>query len=177
MNLLYITLINIILIFIASVILNNRINKKSTGFVLEEYTREVEKLIVELNRALDDVLNISEERLKELKRVIKKAEKVLNDPQVKIMFSSDSEQKKKKSRLKERINKTSLTEEDIGKGKIKENGIKVKNAEISYSGRMTGTNLLEKTKHLLAMGYSKEEIADILHINRAEVDFLESLNR
>ena len=38
-------------------------------------------------------------------------------------------------------------------------------------------NLLERTHHLLSMGYSKDEIVKILNINRAEVDFLESLNK
>ena len=38
-------------------------------------------------------------------------------------------------------------------------------------------NLVARTKHLLKMGHSKEEIADILKISRAEMDFLESLSR
>ena len=38
-------------------------------------------------------------------------------------------------------------------------------------------NLLAKTNHLLSMGHTKEEIAQILNINSAEVDFLESLNK
>ncbi len=38
-------------------------------------------------------------------------------------------------------------------------------------------NLVARTKHLLNMGYTKEEIAEILKISRAEMDFLESMSR
>jgi len=173
MNLLYITLINIILIFIASVILNNRINKKSSAFLLEEYTREVEKLIVELNRALEDVLNISEQRLKELKRVIKKAEKILNNPAIKAALSLEVEKNLKETKGAE----IKRVEDGINKGESTEQVGEIEPVKSGITGKTGGSNLLEKTKRLVAMGYSKQEIASILHINRAEVDFLLSLSR
>ena len=140
MNYLYITVINLILIFIFYVILNNKINKNSTPLLLEKYAREVENLIVELNRAVDDVLNLSEERINELKKVIKKTEKLLHNPTVKHLLRDDEESLREHEQMKNR-------------------------------------NLLEKTNHLLSMGHTKEEISNILNINRAEVDFLESLNK
>ena len=147
MNLLYITLINLILIFIFYVVLNNKINKNSTSSLLEKYAREVENLIIELNRSLEDVLNLSEEKTEDLKKVIKKAEKLLNNPAVKKTLTSSK-------------NKSGNTS-----GEIEDNPLNVK-----------PKNLMERTNRLLSMGYSKEEIIKILNINRAEVDFLESLN-
>jgi len=147
MNLLYITLINLILIFIFYVVLNNKINKNSTSSLLEKYAREVENLIIELNRSVEDVLNLSEEKTADLKKVIKKAEKLLNNPAVKKTLTSSK-------------NKSGNTS-----GGIEDNPLNVK-----------PKNLMERTNRLLSMGYSKEEIIKILNINRAEVDFLESLN-
>ena len=147
MNLFYITLINLILIFIFYVVLNNKINKNSTSSLLEKYAREVENLIIELNRSVEDVLNLSEEKTKDLKKVIKKAEKILNNPVVKKTLTSSK-------------NKSGNTS-----GEIEDNPLNVK-----------PKNLMERTNRLLSMGYSKEEIIKILNINRAEVDFLESLN-
>jgi len=147
MNLLYITLINLILIFIFYVVLNNKINKNSTSSLLEKYAREVENLIIELNRSVEDVLNLSEEKTADLKKVIKKAEKLLNNPAVKKTLTSSK-------------NKSGNTS-----GEIEDNPLNVK-----------PKNLMERTNRLLSMGYSKEEIIKILNINRAEVDFLESLN-
>ncbi len=149
MNYLYITLINLILIFLFYVILNNKINKKSTPVLLEKYTRDVESLIVELNRAVEDVLNLSEERIAELKKVIKRAEKLLNNPKVKKSISSVQKEGKAIEKKSEHIQS--------------------KNEE--------KRNLLEKTNRLLSMGHTKEEIAQILNINNAEVEFLESLNK
>ncbi len=134
MSLVYTIIINIIIIFIAFVVLNNKINKKSTSTLLEKYAGEVENLIIELNRAVEDVLNLSEERMDELKKLIKKAERILNKPAVKKSLS-----------------------------------LKLHEPE--------STHLLEKTKHLLSMGHSKEEIAKLLRLKRAEIDFLESLNK
>ena len=72
-----IILLNLIFLLIVWVILNYKIKKNSIPSRLEEYTREVERLIVELNRAVDDVVSVSEDRIKQLKSVIKKAEKLL----------------------------------------------------------------------------------------------------
>ena len=149
MNYLYITLINLILIFLFYVILNNKINKKSTPILLEKYARDVENLIVELNRAVEDVLNLSEERIEELKKVIKRAEKLLNNPKVKKSISSHQK------------------EGEIIDGEL----------EYVKSNNEEKKNLLEKTNHLLSMGHTKEEIAQILNIKNAEVEFLESLNK
>jgi hypothetical protein len=140
MNFVYIILLNLILIFIFYVILNHKINKNSTSTLLEKYAREVENLIVELNGAVDTTLNLSEEKINELKKLVKKAEKLLKNTEVKKVLSESSG---------EMTNKI---------------------PELTAS-----KNLMEKTHHLLSMGHSKEEIAKILHINRAEVDFLESL--
>ena len=82
MNFILVILINIILIFIIFVALNNKIKKNSAPKVLESYAREVDNLVVELNEALDNAVNISEERVKELKRCIRKAERLLKDPKV-----------------------------------------------------------------------------------------------
>lgn len=149
MSLVYTIIINIIIIFIVFVLLNNKINKKSTSTLLEKYAGEVENLIIELNRAVEDVLNLSEERMDELKKLIKKAERILNKPAV------------KKSLALKRHEPEIPVDIDIKK-----------NADISES-----THLLEKTRHLLSMGHSKEEIAKLLRLKRAEVDFLESLNK
>lgn len=154
MSLVYVIIINIIIIFIAFVVLNNKINKKSTSTLLEKYAGEVENLIIELNRAVEDVLNLSEERIEELKKLIKKAERILNKPAVKKSLSST---RRKPEASVDRDSK---------------NDPVIKEPEIAGSA-----HLLEKTKHLLSMGHSKEEIAKILRINRAEVDFLESLNK
>jgi lipoate synthase len=129
--------------------LNNKINKKSTPVLLEKYAKDVENLIVELNRAVEDVLNLSEERIEELKKVIKQAEKLLNNPKVK---KSISLVQKEGEAIEKRL----------------------KHAQSNNNEKK---NLLEKTNHLLSMGHTKEEIAQILNINNAEVDFLESLNK
>ena len=116
---------------------------------MEKYARDVENLIVELNRAVDDTLNLSEERIEELKKVIKRAEKLLNNPKV-----------------KKSISLVQKEGEAIEKG-----------SEYIQSNNEEKRNLLEKTNHLLSMGHTKEEIAQILNINNAEVEFLESLNK
>lgn len=149
MSLLFITLINIIIIFIAYVILNNKINKNSVPSLLERYTREVERLIVELNRAVDEVVAMSEEKMEELKGLIKQGEKIMKNPSVRDMVSASQKTKQKKTQ----------------------------NPQKKEPNPSKTENLLERTHHLLSMGYSKDEIVKILNINRAEVDFLESLNK
>ena len=115
--------------------------------LLQQYTREVENLIVQLNAAVDDVVNVAEDRIEELKETIERAEKLLKNPKLKKLQSS---QKKPAAR----------SEPSVGMPEIGDRG-----------------NLVERTRHLVSMGHSKEEIAQILGINRAEVDFLESLSR
>jgi hypothetical protein len=46
-------------VFIVYVILNNKINIIITSTLLERYARDVEGLIIELNRAVEEVLNLS----------------------------------------------------------------------------------------------------------------------
>ncbi len=149
MNYLYITLINLIIVFIVYVILNNKINKNSTSTLLERYARDVESLIIELNRAVEEVLNLSEERTEELKRVIKRAEKILKKPEIKKLIDDGDN-----NRPIAEASKGEHTERSAEK-----------------------MNLLEKTRHLFAMGHTNAEIAEMLNINRAEVDFLQSLHR
>ncbi len=146
---LYIILINIILIFIVYVVLSSKIKKNSKSTLLDTYAGEVENLIVELNRAVEDVLNISEERIGDLKKLIKKADKLLKNPEVKKALSSSGTEP------------ASHPQGDIDKV-----------PDLTGPGHM-----LERTKHLLSMGHTKEEISKILKINRAEVEFLESLNK
>jgi F0F1-type ATP synthase membrane subunit b/b' len=88
MSLILVILINIILIFIIFVVLNSKIKKSSAPRVLESYAREVDNLIVELNQAVDNAVNISEDRVRELKRCIKKAERLLKDPRLESLNAS-----------------------------------------------------------------------------------------
>jgi hypothetical protein len=144
MSTVYIILINLILLFIFFVVLNHKINKNSTSTLLDRYAKEMEELVVALNRTVDDLLNLSEERIEELKKLIKRAERLLKNKEV----------------------KASLT---FGHGE--KDVASEKDAAQSAGSK----SLMEKTGHLLAMGHSKDEIAKILKINRAEVDFLEAL--
>ncbi len=141
MSLLLVVVINIILLFIFFVILNSKIKKNSVPRLLEEYTKEVEELIVELNRAVDSAVNLSEERIKALKRGIRKAERLLKDPRLGEEVSSKEEEKP--------------VEPVLGEHK----------------------NLMEKTRHLLSMGYTKEDISKQLNISKPEVEFLQALSR
>ena len=77
MSYILLLIINLIVIFIAWVILNAKIKKNSIPSRIEEYTNKVERLIIELNRAVEDVVSVSEERIDELKSLIKNAEKVI----------------------------------------------------------------------------------------------------
>jgi F0F1-type ATP synthase membrane subunit b/b' len=93
MNFILVILINIILIFIIFVVLNNKIKKNSAPKVLESYAREVDNLIVELNEAVDNAVNLSEDRVKELKRCIRKAERLLKDPMMEKLHVSTKKNK------------------------------------------------------------------------------------
>ena len=147
---------NCIVIFIVYVVLNSRIRKNSVPGVLERYTREVENLIVELNSALDDAVNISEEKIEELKSVIATAERILKKPVV-------------KKALAER--------RDKGVASVKEDVDATPGPDVDFQPKTSESeNLLKKTRHLRSMGYSKDEISRILKIQRAEVDFLESIS-
>lgn len=147
MSLIFVIIINIIIVFIAFVVLNSRIRKSSAPTLLEQYTREVENLIVQLNAAVDDVVNVAEDRIDELKETISRAEKLLKNPKLKKLLPAQ------------------------GKKNVPDDGGELK-AELGDRG-----NLVERTKHLLGMGHTKEEIAGILGVSRAEVEFLESLSR
>ena len=144
MSLILVVVINIILLFIFFVILNSKIKKNSAPRLLEEYTKEVEELIVELNRAVDSAVNLSEERIKALKRCIRKAERLLKDPRLGEGGSTKEEEGPEKP-----------VEPILGEHK----------------------NLMEKTRHLLSMGYTKEDIAKQLNISKPEVEFLQALSR
>jgi len=144
MSTVYIILINLILLFIFFVVLNHKINKNSTSTLLDRYAKEMEELVVALNRTVDDLLNLSEERIEELKKLIKRAERLLKNKEVKASLTSGHGEK------------------DVA-------------SEKDAAQSAGSKSLMEKTGHLLAMGHSKDEIAKILKINRAEVDFLEAL--
>lgn len=135
--------LNVILLFIVFVILMSRIKKQSAPRVLDEYAKDVEALIVELNSAVDQAVNISEERIKELKRCIRKAERILKAPEL----NSPAPE----------------ADKDLSKDRTPEPADR--------------TGLMEKTKHLIAMGYTKVEIAKKLNITPPEVEFLQSLSR
>ena len=148
--------VNCIIIFIVYVVLNSRIRKNSAPGILERYTREVENLIVELNSALDDAVNISEEKVEELKKVIATAEKILKKPVVKKLLAE---------------------RQDAGVGSVEKDAGAAPGPEVDFPPKASGSdNLLKKTRHLRSMGYSKDEISRILKIQRAEVDFLESIS-
>jgi dihydropteroate synthase len=144
MSTVLVIVLNIILLFIVFVILMNRIKKQSAPRVLDEYAKEVEALIVELNNAVDQAVNISEERIKELKRCIRKAERVIKDP---------------------KLDFPATDQEDTNQGKERPPETRDR------------TNLMEKTRHLLAMGYTKVDIAKKLNITAPEVEFLQSLSK
>jgi len=157
MNYILLFTANCILLFIVFVILNSRIRKNSAPGMMERYTKEVENLIVELNSALDDAVNVSEEKVEELRKVITDAEKLLKKPAVKKVLAT--------GRSSACIS---------AKGSAANGGID--RIDVSQSPPESN-NLLEKTRHLKSMGYTKEEISRILKIQVAEVDFLESIGR
>jgi len=204
MSIVYVILINVILIFITFVILNHKISKNSTSALLDRYAREVENLIVELNRAVDDVLSLSEERIGELKKLIRKAEKV--------SLAQEPPEDVKQAKQEPRGTKSPATlplYDGLGKkvdfrpgGTLEGDRVPKRATEasgVSTEGRTSQVtppapvpesrsveerhvretrpvNMLERTRHLLAMGHSKEEIANILGISKAEMDFLASLH-
>ncbi len=148
---------NCILLFIVYVVLNSRIRKNSASGILGRYTREVENLIVELNSALDDAVKVSEEKVEELRKVIAAAEKLLKKPAVK----------------KALADKQASTVSHAG-----ESAVAALNGDTAFSQEPPeSVNLLKKTRQLKSMGYSKEEISRILKVQRAEIDFLESIGR
>ena len=144
MNPVLIIVLNIILLFIAFVVLLARIKKQSAPRLLDEYAKEVESLIVELNKTVDEAVNISEERIKELKRCIRRAERLLKEPKLNPPPAEPEEEKERKEDVPEPSDRT---------------------------------NLVEKTKHLLSMGFSKGDIAKKLNITAPEVEFLQSLSK
>lgn len=144
MSTLLVIALNIILIFIVFVILMNRIKKQSAPRVLDEYAKDVEALIVELNNAVDQAVNISEERVKELKRCTRKAERIIKDPKFVTPVPEEADKN---------------PEKDLPPGPADR------------------TNLIQKTKHLLAMGYTKVDVAKKLNITSPEVEFLKSLSK
>jgi len=115
MNLFLITILNILFIFLAYIILNNKINKNSALSQSEKYTKEVERLIIDLNNALDDALNISEERISELKKLIKKAEKTIRKTSNNIIL--DREEKNNEPEIKEETPEISKEENLIERTK------------------------------------------------------------
>jgi hypothetical protein len=190
MNLVYITLINIILLFIFYVILNHKISKNSAYSKLDEYSREVDNLIVELNRAVDDVLNVSEDRIADLKKLVKKAEKLLKEPVVKkfmaqVQPEGENGNDSDKPTMNASNKKSSLLKGDTGKqGHVGEGGGENRTwtgasgepaLSIGKENSFHRPNLVESTRHLKAMGHTKEEIAKILNINKAEIELLDSL--
>jgi len=179
MSYIFLIIINLIIVFIAWVILYSKIKKNSIPSRIEEYTREVERLIIELNRAVEDVVSISEERVDELKSLINQATKIIdkakNVKNLKIEKSdisntsySDKMQKTVDSGNKiENNSKTNQSAKEL----VKKNKDK-KESQI----KIEESSLIEKTRHLVTMGYSVEEIAKMLGITPAEVDFLKSLS-
>ena len=204
MSIVYVILINVILIFITFVILNHKINKNSTSALLDRYAREVENLIVELNRAVDDVLSLSEERIGELKKLIRKAEKVsLAQEPPEDVKQAKQEPRGTKSpatlplydglgkkvefrpggtlegdRVPKRVTEASGVNADVRNSRVTPTApVPASRSVEERHGRETRpVNMLERTRHLLAMGHSKEEIANILGISKAEMDFLASLH-
>lgn len=174
--------INLIIIFIAWVILYSKIKKNSIPSRIEEYTREVERLIIELNRALEDVVSISEERIGELKSLIKKAEKVIGRLNRELRNKETPEVKIKSEQNKKPISDEPKKEpKGVVVEKNKEGSLSSDKPQIDTNKNSIGTgpdsnSLMEKTKHLAAMGYSRDEIAKALGITPGEVDFLKSLS-
>jgi hypothetical protein len=168
MSLVYVILINIILIFIFSVVLNHKINKNSTSALLDKYAKDVEDLIVELNRTVDDLLDLSEERVEELKKLIKKAEKLLKNREVRsALAAGQGAEEAGTVGRRERAPASPMPQ-------ASEVPLVSPLSPVSKDASAP-KNLMEKTGHLLAMGHSKKEIAGILKINLAEVEFLQSL--
>ena len=253
MSTVYVILINVLLLFIVYLVLNHKINKNSTSALLDRYAREVENLIVELNRTLDDVLNLSEERVNELKKLIKKAEKTLlsersaphdsgatassavreavaaaGPPFRGVKGERDAKGAAAKSARRNAEDGKALREAsappkadslpaagsapgagaDSGEaapGRLRRgdkipanNGVPqagvqpaavplydmrgkrvdvtTPSAEEGRRGSPRAANIFERTRHLLSMGHSKDEIAKMLNLSRAEMEFLASLH-
>jgi hypothetical protein len=226
MSTVYAILINAILLFIVYLVLNHKINKNSTSALLDKYAREVENLIVELNRTLDDVLNLSEERVNDLKKLIKKAEKTLiserSAPQGDGAPVSSAKgevvsavgppvrganggRKAKGSGAKPAgkgagddpgkftpvrlradhggeagsgVPQASVQPAEVPLYDLRDKKIDVTTPSAEGGRRESPrtANIFERTRHLLSMGHSKDEIAKMLHLSRAEMEFLASLH-
>jgi hypothetical protein len=214
MSIVYVTLINVILLFIVYLVLSHKINKNSTSALLDKYAREVESLIVELNRTLDDVLNLSEERVSELKKLIRKAEKVLvsdrlspgephpggagvpaSAPSGVTKAAGDGEsrgvhdaEREKKTEAKSARRNTeggrpaSVPPVGVPPVSVPLYDMRGKKVDIlpaveeERRESPRTSNIFERTRHLLSMGHSKEEIARMLNLSRAEMEFLASLH-
>ena len=167
-------LFNIVIVSIVWIILNSKINKNSLPSRIEEYTREVERLIVELNRALDEVVSISEERVKELKSMIKKAEKVVKKGKTGALIEGKIEEKVEQNvednaKIGHKTSLNAFSSSTETKAKVN-----LKNADLSNRGEEK--SFVERVRYLSSMGYSRKEIASALGITPAEVDFLLSLS-
>jgi F0F1-type ATP synthase membrane subunit b/b' len=148
-------LINLIVVFIVFLILNARIKKNSAPHLLDEYTREIEDLIVEMNRAVDEAVDVAEERTEELKGLLAAVERLMKRPTVrKALAAADAAVKAEK-------HPQTAAEEPVTEG----------------TGKRNTAKLMESTRHLLSMGHSKDEVAKMLNIGRGEVDLLDSLTR
>jgi len=174
--------INLIIVFIAWVILYSKIKKNSIPSRIEEYTREVERLIIELNRALEDVVSISEERIEELKSLIKKAEKVIGRSNRGLRNKETPEVKTRSGQNKKPVSdKPKKESKGVVVEKNRENSLSSDKPQIDTNKNSIdigpdSNSLMEKTKHLAVMGYSRDEIAKALGITPGEVDFLRSIS-
>ncbi len=169
MGYVYVIIINIILLFIVYVVLSSKIRKYSAPDMLARYNREVENLIVELNQSVDDAVTVAEERIEELKGLIEHVEKLIKRPTVRKAIAAAAAVTGAGQKSPDGAG---------GGGAGDQRGGGAAGGNASSRGNATpGANLLERTRHLLAMGHSKDEIARLLGIGRAEVDFLESLSK
>jgi hypothetical protein len=200
----WVVIINIILLFIVFAVLNARIRKSSAHELLTRYAREVEQLIVDLNQSIDGAVTIAEDRIEELKSLIERTEKLLKRPTVKKAIAAAAEQRDGQATFEQPVGGSpgqqwggsssgqqpagsSAAQQPAGDSKAPQPAHEPATGEPAATcadqpktGPDAGgvrQNLLDRTRHMLAMGVSKEEIARTLKIGRAEVDFLESLSR
>ncbi len=164
---LLIILLNLIFLAIMWIVLSSKIKRNSIPSRIEEYTREVERLIIELNRALDDVVSISEEKVEELKALIKRSEKILKKARSSGFSSNDNINI-------EGTKEAPLIGNQRQSEKIKENKVNTdsKKVDIPPDSKVIKGSLIEKVSHLSSMGFSREDISENLGITPAEVDFL-----
>jgi hypothetical protein len=173
MGYVYVIIINVILLFIAYVILSNKMRAHSAPDMLARYTREVENLIVELNQSVDDAVTVAEERIEELKELVRHVEKLLKRPTVrKALAAAPAAGGGRQGSSVRREGGAGGTPHGAPSREPAAGG-----NTPPHGDAQPAANLLERTRHLLAMGHSKDEIARMLGIGRAEVDFLESLSK